>query len=92
MNLPLTGVAERLDRYMMEIEAETKVDGDNDPVNHPSHYTDVVPGIECIEVTQHFSFLRGNAIKYLWRAGAKGNKKQDLEKAMWYIQKELDSL
>jgi len=64
----------------------------SDPVNHPDHYTDVVPGVECIQVTEHFSFTRGNAIKYLWRAGAKGNLRQDLEKAKWYIQRELDSL
>lgn len=64
----------------------------NDAVNHPSHYTGPVPGIECIEVTKHFSFLRGNAIKYLWRADYKGSKRQDLEKSLWYIQKELDTM
>ena len=63
-----------------------------DMVNSPSHYTGPVPGIECIDVTQHFSLLRGTAIKYLWRADYKGNKRQDLEKAIWYIQKELDTL
>jgi Protein of unknwon function (DUF3310) len=61
----------------------------SDAVNHPSHYTDVVPGIECIDVTEHFSFLRGNAIKYLWRAGAKGDAVQDLHKAAWYIAREI---
>jgi hypothetical protein len=64
----------------------------SDPVNHPSHYTDVVPGVECIDVTEHFSFLRGNAIKYLWRAGAKGDLRQDLEKARWYIDREIAGL
>lgn len=64
----------------------------DEAVNHPSHYTQIVPGIECIEVTQHMTFLRGNAIKYLWRAGAKGNTKQDLEKAVWYIQREIAQL
>jgi hypothetical protein len=63
-----------------------------DPVNHPSHYTDGVPGIECIDVVEHFSFCRGNAIKYLWRAGAKGDLVVDLRKAAWYIQREIDSL
>ena len=63
-----------------------------DRVNHPSHYTDVVPGIECIQVAEHFSFLRGNAIKYLWRAGAKGNTVEDLQKAIWYIKREIDNL
>lgn len=67
----------------------------SDPVNHPSHYKDRVPGIECIEVTQHFDFLRGNAIKYLWRAGLKGDDTktvEDLKKAIWYVQREIDSL
>lgn len=63
-----------------------------DPINHPSHYTDVVPNIECIEVTEHFSFLRGNAIKYLWRADAKGDPLEDLKKARWYIDREISNL
>lgn len=64
----------------------------SDAVHHPSHYTAVVPGVECIEVTEHFGFLRGNAIKYLWRAGAKGDAVTDLEKARWYIDRELANL
>lgn len=59
-------------------------------VNHPDHYQ-VVPGIECIDVVEHFSFNRGNAIKYLWRAGAKADVVEDLRKAIWYIQREIDS-
>ena len=70
----------------------TNVPIEPDMVNNPSHYTGPVPGIECIDVTRHFSLLRGTAIKYLWRADYKGNKRQDLEKARWYIQKELDTL
>lgn len=61
----------------------------NDPVNHPSHYTDTVPGIECIDVTEHFDFCTGNAIKYLWRAGHKNDRLQDLRKAAWYVQREI---
>lgn len=64
----------------------------NDPVNHPSHYTSVVPGVECIDVAEHFSFLRGNAIKYLWRAGAKGDELEDLMKARWYVEREIQNL
>lgn len=53
----------------------------------------VIPtGIECIEVTEHFSFCRGNAIKYLWRAGAKGNLVEDLRKAVWYIEREIANI
>lgn len=64
----------------------------SDPVNHPAHYKDRVPGVECIEVTEHFNFLRGNAIKYLWRAGLKGDEIEDLEKAQWYISREIEKL
>ena len=58
-----------------------------DNVNHPKHYGKV-PGIECIDVVRHFNFNRGNAIKYLWRAGEKDPKKivEDLSKAIWYIE------
>lgn len=63
----------------------------SDPVNHPAHYTQV-PGVECIDVTRHFSFCRGNAIKYVWRAGAKGSEVEDLRKAIWYLRDELRRL
>jgi len=64
-----------------------------DYVNHPPHYKHV-SGIECIDVTKHFNFTRGNAIKYLWRAGAKDASREieDLKKAIWYIQAEIDLL
>lgn len=63
----------------------------NDPVNNPDHYT-YVNGVECIEVTENFNFNRGNAIKYIWRAGFKGDVIQDLAKARWYIEREMDRL
>ena len=53
----------------------------SDPVNHPPHYTCHPSGVECIEITEHMSFCLGNAIKYIWRADAKGNAIEDLEKA-----------
>ena len=64
----------------------------NDPVNHPTHYTTHPSGIECIEVTRHMSFNLGNAIKYLWRCGYKANAVEDLKKAIWYIQDEIKKL
>jgi len=65
-----------------------------DAVAHPAHYADNVPGIECIQVTQHFNFNRGNAIKYLWRAGIKNPEKEieDLKKARQYIEFEIARL
>ncbi len=61
----------------------------DDEITIPAHYTSHPSGIECIEITQHMSFLIGNAIKYLWRADHKGAPEQDLEKAIWYITREL---
>lgn len=58
-------------------------------VDHPAHYAGNAKGIECIDVVEELSFLRGNAIKYLWRAGAKGDLVQDLRKAIWYIEREI---
>ena len=59
-----------------------------DAVN-PNHYKAHPSGIECIQVTEHMSFNLGNAIKYIWRAGLKDATKQDLEKAIWYINREI---
>ena len=65
-----------------------------DAVNHPKHYISDPSGIECIQITRHRNFNIGNAIKYLWRAGLKdGNSDiQDLQKAVWYIQDEIERL
>lgn len=64
----------------------------NDPVNHPAHYTGHPSGIECIEITEHMGFSLGNAVKYIWRADLKGNALQDLEKASWYLDREIQRL
>ena len=67
----------------------------NDPINHPSHYTSHPSGVECIHITRHMGFNLGNAIKYIWRAGLKGNWSQqieDLEKAAFYIKDEIERL
>ncbi|OAV36359.1 DUF3310 domain-containing protein [Moraxella catarrhalis] len=75
-------------------ESLKKKEATQDPVNHPSHYTSDPSGIECIQITRHRNFNIGNAIKYLWRAGLKdGNSDiQDLQKAVWYIQDEIERL
>ena len=62
----------------------------NDPVNKPSHYCSHPSGIECIQITEYMGFCLGNAIKYLWRADLKGNDIQDLEKAIFYIKREIE--
>lgn len=66
----------------------------HDPVNHPSHYTSMPTGVECIDVIEWMNLCRGNAIKYIWRAGQKDPSKEieDLEKAVWYLNREIDRL
>ncbi len=58
-------------------------------VNHPPHYTSHPSGIETIQITEHMGFCLGNAIKYILRSELKGKKVEDLEKAVWYINREI---
>lgn len=65
------------------------IDKAHDPVNHPSHYK--VGGIETIDFIEAkgLNYNLGNAIKYITRSDHKGNKLQDLEKALWYLNREI---
>lgn len=66
----------------------------NDIINHPSHYTDgKIEVIDFIEDKQ-LNFHRGNAIKYIARAGKKNKETEieDLKKADWYINREIQRL
>lgn len=67
-----------------------------DNVNHPEHY--ISGRFECIEVIEEglgidiaLGFCRGNALKYIYRAGKKHKEKEieDLEKAVWYLNREI---
>jgi hypothetical protein len=60
-----------------------------DPVNHPAHYK--VGGVETIDFIEakELSYHLGNAVKYISRADHKGNRKQDLEKAKWYLERAI---
>ena len=62
----------------------------HDAVNHPKHYTGHPSGIECIQITEHMGFCLGNAVKYIWRADLKNDALEDLRKAVWYIEREID--
>ena len=64
-----------------------------DNVNHPAHYN-AYDGIEVIQLTEQLNFCRGSAVKYIARAGLKDPLKEveDLEKAKWYIERELARL
>ncbi len=59
-----------------------------DYINHPKHYKG--KKFESIDIIEDFelNFHLGNAIKYILRAGKKGNKIQDLKKAIWYLERE----
>ena len=66
----------------------------NDPVNHPSHYAKGKIEVADFIADQKLNFDRGNAVKYVCRAGSKDPEKevQDLEKAIWYINHEIKML
>ena len=71
-----------------------------DNVNHPAHYN--AGGVECIEAVksaltreEFHGYLKANAMKYIWRENYKGKNIEDLEKAVWYLNrciKELEEM
>ena len=65
---------------------------ESDAVNHPAHYK--VGGIETIDFIEakKLNYRLGNVVKYLTRADYKGNKIEDLRKAQWYLEREIESL
>jgi hypothetical protein len=67
-----------------------------DEVNNPIHYNKHPSGVECIEITRHMNNNLGNAIKYVWRAGEKGEGVEfaikDLNKAIFYLKDEIQRL
>jgi hypothetical protein len=64
-------------------------------INHPEHYLKGT-GFEVIDVIEawNLDFSLGNAVKYIARAGLKDpeKKKQDLNKAIWYIERTISNL
>lgn len=74
---------------LIELVSETGADS-VDTVNHPAHYTSHPSGVECIQITEHMGFNLGNAFKYIWRADLKADAIEDLRKAAWYLQREID--
>lgn len=62
-----------------------------DEVN-PDHYKSHPSGVEAVEILEWYNYNTGNALKYLWRAGLKGDAITDLKKALWYVQREIDRL
>jgi hypothetical protein len=65
----------------------------HDPINNPSHYAEgrQYEPIAVIEDWQ-LNYRLGNAVKYVSRAGRKQNAIEDLRKAVWYIEREIETL
>ncbi len=86
--------SESLFEYIMRVsnskEFKEAAESLKEMVDHPSHYKG--KKLEVIDVISDFelNFFLGNAIKYILRAGKKGEKTEDLKKALWYIQREIE--
>jgi len=69
---------------------------EGDAVNHPPHYQGKVECIDAIESALgddgFVACCRGNAMKYLYRAGRKGELVEDLRKAAWYLERAIKML
>jgi len=63
---------------------------DHDAVNHPPYYS--TGGIEAIDVIEAWDlgFHLGNCVKYISRAGRKGDRLEDLKKAAWYLDRLIE--
>lgn len=64
----------------------------SEAVNHPKHYGGENNPLEVINIINYYklNFELGNLIKYVLRADNKGNRKQDLQKALWYLEYEIN--
>ena len=67
---------------------QEKVVTEKETVNHPDHYNQGIEAIDIIE-SWNLNFSLGNAIKYILRAPYKGSKREDIKKAIWYLEREL---
>lgn len=85
------------DCMLGEFFKEIPVKETEDLVNNPKHYHSHPTGIKCIDIIEHMNLNCGTAIKYIWRNGLKSEEGmritekqiQDLEKAKWYVEREI---
>lgn len=56
----------------------------------PDHYRSHGSGVESIEICENLDYRLGNAVKYLWRTGKKGDPVTDLKKAAWYLRRAME--
>lgn len=78
-----------LEELWIENENIIGLANNEEMVNHPKHYQG--NGLEAIDVIEAFNlnFNLGNAVKYILRCGKKDNDLQELNKAIWYLEREL---
>jgi len=81
---------EMWDKLRTKYKALVDEELEDDPVESPVHYN--TGSVECIEAikasmsdTEFKGYLKGNAMKYLWRYAYKGKPVEDLKKAQWYL-------
>lgn len=90
INNSLMGCGASYERENQKAHAEINRKAAADMVNHPPHYTSHPSGVECITITQHMGFNLGNALKYIWRADLKKDAIEDMKKAVFYLNKEIE--
>ena len=85
-------ITKRLERFFCMVNQKGLLSylNEQENVNHPSHYQSAK--MEVIEVIEAFDlgFNLGNVAKYLLRAGRKGKRLEDLKKAQWYLNREIE--
>lgn len=76
--------------FTEQLEAAMIEDAKGNMIDSPKHYVSS-NGIEAIDVIESFdlNFNLGNAVKYILRSGKKWNREEDLQKALWYINREI---
>lgn len=94
-NTKIKNLVSRIEKLEEGIEKGSNMKNDN--VNSPAHYRQ--GGIECIgaikaSMSQHGfrDYLKGNVMKYIWRYEHKGKAVEDIEKAIWYLNRLKDEL
>jgi hypothetical protein len=86
-----TRLLESVRKMKTTLDALDKIKDRPDPVNHPPHYkTGGVETIDFIEA-KDLNYRLGNVVKYVTRAGKKGNPIEDLKKARWYLDREINA-
>jgi hypothetical protein len=74
----------------MTAQVSTDVNGAlGDAVRHPKHYNSHPSGIECVEFSELLPGNLAHVCVYVWRHAHKGRPIEDLEKALWFLEREL---